>query len=104
MFLDDGQCLVDRGVGLRHTTSCDRNISSCSISIEAISWTKCFELFMWCDVMPTIGASRSASDLDIIYPIDPVQSTIGLRGLSDLWMFGVQYILGTLSAVRYKYL
>ena len=56
----------------RDITSCDRNISSCSIIIEAISLAKCFEFFMWCDVLPTIGASRSAGDLDTLYPVDPV--------------------------------
>ena len=64
------QCLVDRGVG--DTTSCDRNISSCSIMIEAILLAKCFEFFMWYDVLPTIGASRSANDLDTLHSIDPV--------------------------------
>ena len=48
----------------RDTTSCDRNVSSCSIMIQAISLAKCFEFFMWCDVLPTIGGSRSDSDLD----------------------------------------
>ena len=72
--------------------------------IEAISLANCFEFFMWCDGLPTIGASRSASDLDTLYLVDPVYSTIGLRELSGLWIFGLQYILGTFSAIGYKYL
>ena len=39
---------------------------------------------MWCDGLPSIGASRSASDLDTLYPSDPVYSTIDLTRLSGL--------------------
>ena len=33
------------------------------IMIEAISLAKCFEFSMLCDVLPTIGARMSTSDL-----------------------------------------
>ena len=51
---------------------CDRNILSCSIVLEAISFAKCLEFFMWCNVLPMIGPRRSASDFDTLYHIDPV--------------------------------
>ena len=56
----------------RDTTSCDRNILSCSIITHAISLATCFEFVMLWVVFPTIVASRSASDLDTLYPIDHV--------------------------------
>ena len=46
----------------RDIASCDMNISSCSIMIEAISLAKSLEFSMWCDVLPTIGHRRSTSD------------------------------------------
>ena len=80
--------LMTSSVLLRDSTSCDKNISSCSTIVEPISLAKCFDCFvLWCHVLLTIGASRSASDIGTLHPIDPVYSTTDLSGLSGLWIF-----------------
>ena len=51
---------------------------------------------MQCDVLHTIGASRYASDLETVYPIDPVLSTIGKR---VVWLMDFR---STIHPVGYK--
>ena len=52
--------------------------------------------------LPTIYASKSDRDLDMLHPIDPVLSTIGLRVLTGLWVLEVQYVIDTFPTGWYR--
>ena len=41
-------------------------------SLHVFLLARCFEFVILCDIFPTIGASRSGSDLDTLYLIHPV--------------------------------
>ena len=84
----------------KQTTSCELNISSSSILIPAMYVLKSFELLTWCSVVPNKGPSMSASHR---YVVDNRTCVVDYRSLGGVLFVHIQYILGTFSAVGYRW-
>ena len=83
----------------KDTTSCEMRISSVSVVRLQSSLASSLEFLQWCSVSPIRGLIISASALDRLYVTEPMLSTMGRRGESFLWIFGVPYIRGMMLAV-----
>jgi hypothetical protein len=76
-------------------------LTNMSVSFKAIDWILCAnvsEFFMWCSDCPTNGLSISASCFARLCVGEAIQFTIGLSGVSSLWIFGKPYSLGGTEA------
>ena len=80
-----------RSVGIlvkRDTTSKETRTSFFSIVCLLMNWANSRELRTWCSVLPTNGDKILTRCLDNEYVGEDVKETIGLSGMSGLWIFG----------------
>ena len=72
------------------TSKLSRQSFCSSLSGLAFSTKSLLFLSAWGD-LPTRGLIRSAVNLAVSYAIDPLQATMGLRGIPGLWTLIVNY-------------
>jgi hypothetical protein len=79
---------------IRETTSKLAKISASCRWITLSFWISASEFLIWWDECPINGLSRPVRYLVSKYVTDAIQFTIGLSGMSFLWIFGSPYSLG----------
>ena len=70
---------------------------------DLMNSAKSCEFLTWCADRPTTGFSRDARNFDSPYVGDDSNETMGLSGVSGLWILGGPYRRGTLPAERRRW-
>ena len=72
----------------RDTTLKETKTSFSSTVCCLMNWANSRELWTWCSVLPTSGDKMLTRCLDSEYVGEDMKDTMGLSGISGLWILG----------------